>query len=147
STRKQVGLLSNIGLISKKKRKIAIGWYLDSSFPLLFPLRNLILDTTPVSKGDLLKKLLRAGRIKLVVLAGIFIQSDDSRVDILVVGDKIKKTILSKVFKEIEAEVGKELIYAVFSTDDFNYRINIYDKFLRDILDYPHKKILDKIGV
>jgi hypothetical protein len=43
--------------------------------------------------------------------------------------------------------VGKELRYAFFSTDEFKYRMSMYDKLVRDILDYPHKVLLDKLGI
>src|SRR3989344_3768467 len=44
----------------------------------------------------------------------------------------------------IEAELGRELRYASFTTDDFNYRLGIYDRLIRDIFDYPHQAILDR---
>jgi len=31
--------------------------------------------------------------------------------------------------------------------DEFNYRFGMNDRFLKDIFDYPHKNIIDKIGV
>lgn len=162
STRRELNLLLSLGFVCKKKKTIELeaknkngtnkkkmieGWALDSSFPLLLPLRELVLDTTPLSRVNFLRRLNKAGRMKLVVLSGIFIQNDDSRVDILVVGDKIKKSFLEKILKEVEAEVGKDLVYAVFETSDFIYRLNICDKFVRDILDYPHQKILDKLNI
>lgn len=157
--KKELRLLSGIGFIERKKgfvvsssaksktKKKIEGWGLNSAFPLFGALKNLVLDTTPVSRREILKKLSKIGKLKLVILAGIFIQNPDSRVDILIVGDGINKNSLRKALLEVEAEVGKELNYAFFTTTDFIYRINIYDKFVRDILDYPHEKILDKIGV
>jgi hypothetical protein len=47
----------------------------------------------------------------------------------------------------MEADIGKELSYAVCDTADFVYRLNAYDKFIRDVLDYPHETIVDKLGV
>ena len=47
----------------------------------------------------------------------------------------------------IEAELGKELRYAVFETPDFQYRLGIYDKLIRDIFDSEHQKIIDKLGI
>jgi hypothetical protein len=47
----------------------------------------------------------------------------------------------------MEAEIGKELRYAYFSTDEFRYRLSMYDKLIRDILDYPHRVLLDKLGI
>jgi hypothetical protein len=159
SGRKEIALLRSIGFIrprsefveietrNKKLRKRIHGWKLDDSFPLMLGLKSFILDTAPLSKDQLLKKLQKAGRIKLVILSGIFGEENSSRVDILVAGDSIRKKILERIIRDIEAEVGKELTYAAFSTEDFLYRLGMYDKFIRDILDYPHEKILDKIGI
>ena len=149
--RKEVSSLRDAGLVERKtkihadKKKI-IGWRLSLSFPLLGQLKNLLLETTPLSKTELLKKISKVGRVKLVVLSGIFLQKDGSRVDILVVGDKIKKNLLEKVVKQTEAEIGKDLVYAFFTTEDFFYRLKICDKFLRDILDYPHQEILNRLN-
>lgn len=138
--------LANSQQIKPKRQKIK-GWILNSAFPLLFGLKNFILDTAPIERERLLKKIQKTGRIKLLILAGIFGQEDSSRVDIFVVGDGIRKSALERVVRDIEAEVGKELNYAAFSTQDFMYRLGMYDKFIRDILDYPHEKIIDKFGL
>ena len=82
-----------------------------------------------------------------MVLSGIFIRESDSVVDILIVGDKIKKHVVESALGSIEAELGKELTYAFFETNDFKYRIGVYDKFIRDIFDYPHKKIINKLNI
>ncbi len=85
--------------------------------------------------------------MKLIVTAGIFIQDPESRADLLVVGDSVKRAKLESVIKGVEAEVGKELRYAFFSTEEFRYRLSMYDKLVRDILDYPHRILLDKLGI
>ena len=118
---------------------------MNESFPLLSGLKSFILDTAPASRDQLLKKLQKTGRIKLVILAGIFGENNSSPVDIFVVGDAIRKGVLDRAIRDIEAEVGKELTYTFFSTQDFLYRMGMYDKFIRDILDYPHEKILNKL--
>ena len=58
----------------------------------------------------------------------------------------MKKNTLSSVIKSIEAELGKELTYAYFETQDYQYRLSMYDKLIRDVLDYPHQVLLDKIS-
>lgn len=160
--RRELALLKGIGFIRQKsdyfetssknargkpKKKRISGWKLDESFPLIIGLKNFILDTAPLSKDQLLKKLQKAGKLKLVILAGIFGGENSANVDILAVGDTLKKGILERAIRNIEAEIGKELTYAAFSTEDFMYRLGMYDKFIRDILDYPHEKILNKLGV
>ncbi len=161
--RREITLLSKIGFVKPKnfvkeihktrgksvkiiKKKVS-GWQLAIDFPLLLPTRNLLISTEPIKSEDIISRFKTAGKIKLIVLAGVFIQNEDSRVDILIVGDELKKKSIENGLRAIEAEVGKELSYAIFETQDFIYRMNVYDKFARDILDFPHEKVYDKIGV
>ena len=44
--------------------------------------------------------------------------------------------------RRLEAEIGAELTYATFETKEFIYRLNMYDKLVRDILDFPHEVVL-----
>jgi len=127
---------------SKKKEK---GWCLDSSFSYMKALRELLLSTESLERANIVKKLSSAGKLKFVLVAGVFIQDPDSRLDMLVVGDNIRKSTIEKSIKDIESEIGKELAYAYFDTEDFKYRLGMYDKLVRDALDYPHKILLDKI--
>ena len=59
----------------------------------------------------------------------------------LIVGDKLNKGKIEKEIKKLEAEIGKELVYALFDSKEFNYRLSMYDKLVRDILDFPHEVI------
>lgn len=160
SLRREISLLEKTGFIKKaadsvdsktragRKRKVRVkGWMLNSAFPLLTPLKNLVLNVAPISRAEILKRLKNAGNVKLVILSGIFIQDDESRVDLLVVGDNLKQGVLEKEIAHIEALVGKELAYSVLTTQECTYRMGMYDKFIRDILDYPHEKILNKLDI
>ncbi len=100
----------------------------------------------PLQSKELLRRVNRLGTIKLVIVAGVFIQEQESRLDLLVVGDHIKKASFENAIKTLEAEIGKELRYAYFTTDDFKYRLNMFDKLVRDVLDYPHKKVLNRLS-
>lgn len=128
------------------KKKRVDGWVLNETFPYLLPLQNLLLHTTPITSTDILNRLSRAGKMKLVVTSGVFIQNTDSRADIMVVGDRLNIKLIEKVIKNMEAEIGRELRYAIFETPDYKYRVSVYDKLIRDILDFPHEKVLDRLG-
>lgn len=129
-----------------RKKKIS-GWTLNKKFPHIESLQSFLIATTTVKNKDIPKRLNVAGAIKLIIISGIFIQNWDSRLDILIVGNNIKKPQLETAIKSIESELGKELRYAVFNTQEFKYRMSIYDRLIRDVFDYPHEIILDKIRI
>lgn len=149
--RREVNVLEKIGLVKRragnKKRANGHGYVLDANFSYLFPLQNFLINTEPLHPKEIIKKITKLGSVKLIIIAGVFIQEFESRVDLLVVGDSIKKGQLENAIKILESEIGKELKYASFTTEDFKYRLSMCDKLTRDILDYPHKKILNKLGI
>lgn len=128
------------------RRKVG-GFVLNPAFPYLAELQRLLIDTSLLKGEELLRKLNPAGRLKLVIIAGIFIQNPDSRVDLFVVGDHLRRRTLDRVIQGLESEMGTELRFAAFETTEFNYRLGMYDKLIRDILDYPHTVVLDRLGL
>lgn len=128
------------------KKKRVDGWVLNDAFPYFYPLQKLLLHTAPITSTEIASRFSRAGKIKLIVTAGVFIQNPDSRADILIVGDRLNTKLIEKIIKNMESEIGRELRYAVFETPDYKYRVSVYDKLVRDILDFPHEKVLDRLG-
>ena len=160
--KEEVSILEKAGLIRKKVffvrsekkvgkkvvsfRKKEIGWYLNTSFVFLSQFQNLLTGSKLLKDEEILKRLAHVGKLKLVILAGVFIQNWTSRVDIFVVGDNLKKNSLENIVRTLESEIGREITYTYFETADFKYRLAMCDKLVRDVLDYPHNTILDKLG-
>ncbi len=141
--RREVRILTRAGLIRRRSK----GFMLDVSYPYLPAIENFLIDAAPITEKEIIRKISRAGSIRLILISGLFLHERDSRIDILVVGDRLSQAKLLAIISSIEAEVGKELRYAAFETTDFQYRLSLYDKLIRDILDYKHKKILNKLGI
>lgn len=158
---KELKLLTEIGLVkkrvfyktteSKKTKKLnkkkTQGYVLNTDFPFLTPLKNLLINNEPLRSADIIKRISKTGKIKLIIVAGVFIQNDDSRLDILIVGNDIKERALRNVISMMESEIGKELNFTSLELADFTYRQSVCDRLIRDVLDYPHEVILDKIGL
>ena len=132
---------------TKTRKKKTRGFVLNERFTHLSALQIFFLNTTPIKEKDIERRLSKAGNLKLIATAGVFAHDPNGRVDLLIVGDRIKQGTLEKEIRGIESEIGKELRYAVFSTNDFKYRLTVYDRLVRDILDYPHHIVVDRIGV
>jgi hypothetical protein len=152
NARKEINALFAMRFIKQKmvvhegsrgaKKKVS-AWHLDSSFPYIDSIRDLLVDPSLLLREDLPIRFKQVGKIKLMIVSGIFIGSDKSRVDILVVGDKLKKNIIQQIIKGLESEIGKELDYVVLDSEEFKYRIEMYDKLVCDIIDLPHETLID----
>jgi len=143
---KTIGFIKPQKMVEKGKKTIN-GWQLNPTFPYLNHLAGLLKTELVTRKLELTDRFSAAGKVKLLLIAGIFIQDNDSRADLVLVGDRLKRGAIDRAVKSMEAEIGRELNYAVFETSDFLYRLEAYDKFIRDLLDYPHEKIINKLGI
>lgn len=146
--RKELLNLERMGLIKRRAGKVrgGQGFVLDPQFVYMEQLANFLINIEPLHPKEIIKRISKVGSVKMIVVAGVFIQEPESRVDMLIVGDGIKKSSLDNTIKLLESEIGKELKYAHFSTEEFKYRLSMCDKLTRDILDYPHRKVLNKLG-
>lgn len=118
------------------------GWCLNPDFPYINELKQLLIEGEFFKHEDVARRFKPAGRIQFLVVSGIFIQNSESRLDVLIVGDNLKKQYIQKTISVLESELGKELGYAVFESADFKYRISMYDKLLRDVFEYPHERLI-----
>ncbi|OWK27305.1 MAG: hypothetical protein US76_00095 [Parcubacteria group bacterium GW2011_GWA2_38_13b] len=133
--------------LKKIKVKKAIAYSVNSDFTFYPELKNLVFKSSPASEDNLRIGIQKIGKIKLVILAGLFINSESSRIDLVMVGDGINQKKLERFLGNLEAEVGKDIKYVVLTTEEFNYRLSMFDRFLRDVLDYPHKKLINKLKI
>lgn len=148
--RRELSALRSIALLvertplrGKKQPRLS----LNRQFEHADTLRTLLRETAPFSDAQLRERFTKAGTMKLLVSAGFFVDNPDSRLDLLIVGDKLKRKHLEKAIRELEIECARELRYAVLPTADFDYRLNIYDKLVRDVFDYPHRLIVDRFDL
>lgn len=158
---KELRLLNEVGFIRRgtkvvtfeqgtkhklKKKKIE-GYGLDRDFPYLAEFASLLTSRTPYAREELLAGIKKLGKVNLLVIAGNLIGSERKHVDVFLVGDAMKKTIVEKMLQKLEAELGRELVYAMMTTEEFKYRYGMYDRFLKDLFDNPHELLFNKLGI
>ena len=152
--RPELKRLTKLGVLRSMKRHAVAArsgreevWHANREYPLFTELRALILRSAPHLKGPLLNRLRSVGVMKLAILAGIFIDDSNSRMDLMMVGEGIKKSKLKSFIEWLESEVGRELNYVAMSPVEFRYRMDMYDRFIREVLENPHETLIDKMGV
>jgi DNA-binding transcriptional regulator YhcF (GntR family) len=160
SVRREINALVSIGFLEKKKTRTVItgsakkasakvkeivAYTLNNAFPHNKALEDLLFDFELLDKRELAGRFKSIGRIKLFIAAGIFIGDEKSRVDILIVGEGIKKNKADKVIELLSAEIGRDIVCSVMDVEEYEYRFKMYDKFVRDIIELPHETIIDKI--
>ncbi len=161
STRYQLRKLRKIGLLKSniiriepsaddKKSAKRIGrerrmYQVNPLFQFYQELKSLILKSTPEVKTKLVSELQKIGRMKLVLITGVFMNVDNAKVDLLVVSDDIQRLKLVQVIKLIESEMGHEIRYAAMNQKEFEYRLDMFDNFVKALTQLPHEKLIDKM--
>jgi hypothetical protein len=158
--RREINKLERLGLIRQKRvwltferkrggtrKEQKLVYCINTDFDFFNELKNLILKSTISSKEELINNVKKTGNIKILALAGIFTGDESAKADILIVGDKINSRKLNTFFKDLEAEVGKELNCSVMSTREFNYRYDMYDRFVRDLIAGKSEVLINRINL
>ncbi|NTW22225.1 hypothetical protein HGA34_01615 [Candidatus Falkowbacteria bacterium] len=119
---------------------------LDPNFVLKDELKALIVKSQILYERDFLDRLMKLGRIKLLVLTGIFVNLPDSPIDILIVG-KINKVKLLALLAQLEQELGREVNFTFMEPGEFSFRLSMTDVFLYNILEGKRLILIDEFGV
>jgi hypothetical protein len=125
----------------------AQGYALNKDFPNLQSLQTFLFETAPINGKTILNHLRKAGTVDFVVMGGIFMRDFDQRLDILLAIKKYSPTKVETAIRSLESELGVEIRFAAFESADLLYRVGMYDKLTRDVFDYPHQILVDKIGM
>ncbi len=139
---------------TQPKHRERDGYVLDPDFEFFDELKALVLKASSSEKERLIRQISKLGRIKLAVIAGVFLDAPsegadaaDSSADLLIVGDDISKKKLGAFLKQLEAEVGSEVRFGVMDKDEFDYRYSMFDRFIRMLLEGRHEKIINRLGI
>ena len=129
----------------KKLRKTV--YCINQNFDFFEELKNLVLKSTISSRDELMNNVRKIGNVKLLALSGIFKGDGEAKADLLIVGDKINQRKFSAFLKDLEAEVGKELKCALMTAREFNYRYDMYDRFVRDLITGKSEILINKLNL
>lgn len=168
--RKEVSKLLKIGILKRKKARIkyeirgksrekgrkpsvifktkkAEVFYANPGFKLLAELRELVIKSSVASRKKILQQIKGLGKVKLAILSGIFLHNENARTDLFIVGDAIKRGRLEHFLSQLESDLGRSINYTCMDTAEFKYRLNMYDRFLRDLLENNNEKLINKFHI
>lgn len=143
--RGDINMLLKIDFVTQTVRKKEQFFTLNESFPYYVELRNLFIKANTYPQCKELKRINEAGRVKLIMISGIFLNYDKSRLDIFIVCDDMSRTKLAKSIEFVEAEIGREVRYMAMTSEEMNYRLDMMDRFLIDFLSAPHDIVVNHI--
>lgn len=157
-TKKKVRKIRRVSSRTKRKTSLTARsngprYTLNPEFEFFDELKSLVLKPSPTEKDEMAKRISSIGRVRLAIMSGIFVSdgrdpmSQDMESDLFIVADEINKAKLRLFLKALEADIGKEIKFTLMEKDEFDYRYSMFDRFIRVLLESPHEKIINKVGL
>ncbi|MBD3250704.1 MAG: hypothetical protein GF381_04015 [Candidatus Pacebacteria bacterium] len=135
AVRRELERMLGSGLLKSEERGNRLYYYLNKRYPYYQELMQMIAKSTGLGL-KLRKKRRQLGSVKFVMFSGKFIRGirpTQDEVDLLIIGD-VELQAVQKLMKEEEDKQGRELNYAVFSEEEFEFRKTRRDPFIMEIL-------------
>jgi len=157
TARTEISALEKAGVIVKRtifvpiegktKKMKVLGFALNKNFPELQALQTFLFETAPINGKNVLKHLRNAGTIDFLVVSGVFVREFEQQLDILVAMKKVPQAKVETAVRALESEIGMDVRCAIMTVDDLKYRVGMNDKLTRDLFDYKHQIIVDRVAV
>ncbi len=155
SVRRELSNMLNVGIIKSDEADNKLYYEVNQRYEHYVPLRAIFADEKTASEPlqhsvpstlDWQSKLDDLGKIKIAVVAGVFIENSGSALDLLLVGNPAPAKLKSFI-KTLEKQEGRELNYSVIPYDEFYYRLSIRDKFIAELLASKHTVLRDEENI
>lgn len=135
AVRRELDKMIGTGLLKSEQRGNRLYYFLNKRYLYYEELEQMVVKSTGL--GQKIRKLRRKlGNLTFVMFSGRFIRRLPVRqgsVDLLVIGDVVLPE-LTVLIKEEEKRIGREINYAVFSDEEFEFRKTRRDPFIMDVL-------------
>lgn len=135
AVRRELDKMLGTGLLKSEQRGNRLYYFLNKRYLYYEELEQMVAKSTGM--GRKIRKLRRKlGNVTFVMFSGRFIRKLPTRqgdVDMLVIGDVVLPE-LTALIKEEEKRIGREINYAVFSDEEFEFRKTRRDPFIMDVL-------------
>ena len=131
SIRRELDNLKHIGLLKTRTKNRKKYYYINTKFTIFDELRSIIVKAVSSNEG-LIKDLQQMGEIKVLALAGQFVEKATTSVDMLIVGNMDKERLTQYINNELRTK--RPIKFTVMTEEDYRYRVNCNDKFVSDLI-------------
>jgi len=135
--------LVKLGVI-KQTPSVKGSFQINTTFPYISELEQMVMRVSKEQRDLLIDGLKKFGKMKLIIVAGLFSDRTEG-VDLLLVGDHVKMKSVDEFVKRCDVLFGRPLNYTLLDTKEFQYRYSMFDRFLREIFEGPHQICLNAI--
>jgi predicted transcriptional regulator len=138
--------LGKVDFVSERMRKRRKYYILNDKFPYISQLLALFSASNTLEQCKNLSRLRKSMAVKYAAVSGLFTGDEKAAVDIFIVVSDVRRARIDQAIRAIEAEVGKEIRYVLLDIEEFRYRIEMLDRFLKDFFECNYEEIVNRIA-
>lgn len=138
SVRRELDNLKKMGFLRSKTKNRKKYYCVNESFIFLEELRSIIIKALS-SNDTLTKDLEKMGEIKVLALAGLFVDQPTTSVDMLIVGDVDRQRLTNYINNDLKTK--RPVKFSIISESDYRYRLNCNDQFITDLISNPENQL------
>lgn len=135
AVRRELERLLGAGMLKSEQRGNRLYYRLNDQYLFYQDFLQMIAKSTGLG-NQIRKKRRKLGKLDFVMFSGKYVRGQKparDEIDLLVIGDVVL-TELQALIKEEEKKLKRELNYAVFTKEEFDFRKTRRDPFIMDIL-------------
>lgn len=135
AVRRELDRLLGCGLLKSEQRGNRLYYYLNTKYIYFQELQQIVAKNSNLGK-KIRRNRRKLGSLSFVMFSGKFVRGlkpSKDEVDALVVGEVVLPE-LEVLVKAEEKRIGREINYAVFSDEEFDFRKTRRDPFIMEIL-------------
>lgn len=144
AVRRELEILRRVGMLTTRMERRRKFYTLNPQFIITSELTSIMQKVGPGIKDTLFKNVERLGDIKYMCLSGYFTSAQGSSTDLLIIGT-VHERRLQQFIQQVEQQLNREITYTPMTENEYRYRRNFNDIFLRQIFSQPYKEILNKL--
>jgi len=135
AVRRELAFLEKKGILQKEPRANRVYYSLNKSYLFYYDLLKIGAKITGLG-AEIIKNRVKLGKIKYAMFSGTFVRREKKTaesVDFLLVGTIVLPEVALLVRNE-EARLGAEINYTVMTDEEFDFRKQRNDPFIKSIL-------------
>jgi len=145
AVRRELGILQKIGMLTTHMNKRRKYYELNPEFLLLKELASIMHKTGPGIEDKLFKNVERLPGLKYACASGYFTGANTSPTDLLLIGN-LKEEQVERAVKFVEEQLEREITYTPMTENEYRYRRDFNDVFLRALFAGSYKELVNKLG-
>ena len=148
SVRRELANLKSLGLVRSNAKNGKIFYQANTKSDLFPDLKKLFSKVSQETayETQIAEKIKGLGLVQYAALLGYFVQDSTSEIDLFIVGD-IDKSKIAPIAKDLSDEVGHEINYTLMSSEEYQERRILFDRFLTEVLSSPKIVAVDLLGI